>query len=80
MPLYISIMGGKSPELIMVTNTEDDCMFAWQSHSPNGDGSSGLLDHGVVEVTGHGNNGLVRAAEQDKQGLGEITTTRGPSP
>ena len=52
-------------------------MFAWQSHSPNGDGSSGLLDHGIVEVTG--NNGLVRAAELDKQGLCEITIMHGPS-
>ena len=66
-------MGGKSPELIMVTNTEDDCMFAWQSYSPNGDGSFGLLDHRVVEVTGK--NGLIQAIEQDKQDLCEITIT-----
>jgi len=44
---------------------------------PNGNGSFGLLDHGVVEVIG--NNGLVHAVEQDKQGLCEITITRGPS-
>jgi len=45
---------------------------------PHGDALEiGLLDHGVVEVTG--NNGLVQAVEQDKQGLCEITITRGPS-
>jgi len=70
-PLYIS-MGGKSPELITVTNTEDDCMFAWQ-RSSYGRG----LDYGVVQMTG--NNGLVQAVEQDKQGLCEITIIRGPS-
>jgi len=41
-------MGGKSPELIMVTNTEDDdCMFAWQRSSrvthPMGTGPSAFL-------------------------------------
>jgi len=46
-PLYISIMGGKSPELITITNTEDDCMFAWQRSSrvthPMGMGHSAFL-------------------------------------
>jgi len=56
MPLYISIMGGKSPELIMVTNTEDDGRFAWQRSSrvthPMGTGPPAFLIMGVVETTG----------------------------